>query len=96
MSKNYDARWANALTVVQEAQPPFIPEGAHAKTVVIEYPPRSTGAPPHKHPSGPPFGYMLEGRDARGRRRPRQRPAGRAGGWDDGVLVVLTTNAARW
>ena len=30
-------------------------------TVVIEYPPGSAGAPPHKHPSGPAFGYMLEG-----------------------------------
>ena len=28
MSKKYDAAWENALTVVQEAQPPFIPEGA--------------------------------------------------------------------
>ena len=26
MSKNYDAEWENAFTVVQEAQPPFIPE----------------------------------------------------------------------
>jgi quercetin dioxygenase-like cupin family protein len=61
MSKKYDADWENALTVVQEAQPPFIPEGAHAMTVVIEYPPGSAGAPPHRHPSGPAFGYMLEG-----------------------------------
>ena len=49
------------LTVVQEVQPPFIPEGAHAMTVVIDYPPGSAGAPPHRHPSGPAFGYMLEG-----------------------------------
>ena len=38
MSKNYDASWESALTVVQEAPPPFIPEGAHAMTVVIDYP----------------------------------------------------------
>lgn len=30
-------------------------------TVVIDYPPGSAGAPPHRHPSGPAFGYMLEG-----------------------------------
>jgi quercetin dioxygenase-like cupin family protein len=61
MSKTYDARWENALTVVQEVHPPFIPEGADVMTVVIEYPPGSAGAPPHRHPSGPAFGYMLEG-----------------------------------
>ena len=61
MSKKYDADWESALTVVQEVQPPFIPEGAHAMTVVIDYPPGSAGAPPHRHPSGPAFGYMLEG-----------------------------------
>ena len=61
MSKKYDPGWETALTVVQEVQPPFIPEGAHAMTVVIDYPPGSAGAPPHRHPSGPAFGYMLEG-----------------------------------
>ena len=61
MSKNYDAEWESALTVVQEVQPPFVPDGAHAMTVVIDYPPGSAGAPPHRHPSGPAFGYMLEG-----------------------------------
>ena len=61
MSKKYDASWENALTVVQEVQPPFIPEGGHAMTVVIEFPPGSAGAPPHRHPSGPAFGYVLEG-----------------------------------
>lgn len=61
MSKHYDASWQNALTVVQEATPPFIPQGAHAMTVVVEYPPGSAGAPPHRHPGGPAFGYMLEG-----------------------------------
>ena len=61
MSKKYDAEWENALTVVQEVQPPFIPEGAEVMTVVIHYPPGDPGAPPHRHPSGPAFGYMLEG-----------------------------------
>ncbi len=39
MSKNYDPSWEDALTVVGEAQPPFIPEGAHAMTVVIAHRP---------------------------------------------------------
>ncbi|MCC5575295.1 cupin domain-containing protein [Microtetraspora sp. AC03309] len=52
--------WQTALTVVQEAEPPFIPEGAHAMTVVIEYPPGDPGTPPHRH-SGPAFGFVLEG-----------------------------------
>ena len=53
--------WKTALTVVQEAQPPSIPAGAHAMTVVVEYPPGDPGAPPHRHPGGPAFGYVLEG-----------------------------------
>ena len=51
-----------AFTVLQEVMPPFIPEGAHAMTVVIEYPAgRSRCTPPHRHPGGPAFGYVLEG-----------------------------------
>ncbi len=61
MSKSYDPQWENALSVVQDVHPPFIPDGADVMTVVIEYPPGSAGAPPHRHPSGPAFGYMLEG-----------------------------------
>ena len=49
-----------SLTVLQEAKPPFVPEGAHAMTIVIEYPPGDPGTPPHRHP-GPAFGYVLEG-----------------------------------
>ena len=52
--------WQTALTMLQEAEPPFIPEGAHAMTVVIEFPPGDPGTPPHRH-SGPAFGYVLEG-----------------------------------
>ena len=47
--------WKSALTVLQEAQPPFVPKGAHAMTIVIEYPPGDPGTPPHRH-SGPAFG----------------------------------------
>ena len=52
--------WQTALTMLQEAEPPFIPEGAHAMTVVIEFPPGDPGTPPHRH-SGPAFGCVLEG-----------------------------------
>ncbi|WP_235733380.1 cupin domain-containing protein [Mycolicibacterium neoaurum] len=57
----YDPNWEDALTVVGEATPPAIPQGAHVMTVIIEYPPGSAGAPPHKHPGGPAFGYVLDG-----------------------------------
>lgn len=53
--------WETAITVLQEVTPPSVPEGAHAMTVIVEYPPGDPGAPPHRHPSGPAFGYMLEG-----------------------------------
>ena len=52
--------WQNAVTVLQEAAPPSIPEGAHAMTIAIEYPPGDPGTPPHRH-AGPAFGYVLEG-----------------------------------
>ncbi|GAA3672912.1 cupin domain-containing protein [Nonomuraea antimicrobica] len=52
--------WQTALTVLQEARPPFVPQGAHAMTVLIEYPPGDPGTPPHRH-SGPAFGLVLEG-----------------------------------
>lgn len=61
MSKKYDPEWEKAFTVVQEVEPPFIPEGAHAMTVVLDYPPGSPGAPAHRHPGGPAFGYVMEG-----------------------------------
>jgi len=61
MSEIYDAAWESALTVIQEVQSPPIPQGAEVMTVVIDYPPGSAGAPPHRHPSGPAFGYVLEG-----------------------------------
>jgi quercetin dioxygenase-like cupin family protein len=59
--RSNSSTWESALTVVQEATPPFIPDGAHAMTVVIEYPAGDPGAPPHRHPGGPAFGYVVEG-----------------------------------
>ena len=52
--------WQSAITVVQEAAPPFIPPHAHAMTIVVEFPPGDPGSPPHRHP-GPAFGLVLEG-----------------------------------
>ncbi|RAY12872.1 cupin [Actinomadura craniellae] len=52
--------WQTAVTVLQEVEPPFVPAGAHAMTLVIEYPPGDPGTPPHRH-TGPAFGYVLEG-----------------------------------
>ena len=52
--------WQSAIRVVQEVEPPFIPAGAHAMTIVVEFPPGHPGNPPHRH-SGPCFGYVLAG-----------------------------------
>ena len=60
MPKSTDVEQDNPFTVVQDVVPPFIPDGAGAMTIVIEYPPGSPGYPPHRH-AGPAFGYMLEG-----------------------------------
>jgi quercetin dioxygenase-like cupin family protein len=52
---------ANVFTTVQTVTPPFIPANAEVMTIVIEWPAGSPGAPPHRHPGGPAFGYVLEG-----------------------------------
>jgi quercetin dioxygenase-like cupin family protein len=88
-----DLVFENALTVLQEARPPFIPEGVHAMTVVVDYPPGSAGSPPHRH-SGPAFGYMLEGEmlfELEGE-PPRVIRAGEAF-WEPGGDVIHYSNA---
>src|SRR5258705_12120531 len=50
-----------AITTIQTVTPPFIPSDAEVMTSIIEWPPGSAGAPPHRHPGGPSFGYVLEG-----------------------------------
>src|SRR5258705_254989 len=92
MSKD-NAGWENALTVLQEVRPPFIPEGAEVKTVVADLAPGSAGFPPHRH-SGPTFGYMLEGEmhfELEGE-PPRVIRAGEAF-WEPGGDVVHYSNA---
>jgi len=61
MTDDQDAAMMNALTVVQSVTPPFIPSNAEVMTSVIEWPAGSPGAPPHRHPGGPAFGYVIEG-----------------------------------
>jgi len=50
-----------AITTLQTVKPPLIPPDAEVMTAVVAWPPGSPGAPPHRHPSGPVFGYVLEG-----------------------------------
>jgi quercetin dioxygenase-like cupin family protein len=52
---------AKVMTTVLTVKPPFIPTDAEVMTMVIEWPPGSEGAPPHRHPGGPAFGYVVEG-----------------------------------
>jgi len=40
---------------------PQIPDNAEAMTVLITMPPGSDGAPPHRHPGGPAYGYVVKG-----------------------------------
>jgi hypothetical protein len=44
-SRPRSTAWQNAINVLQEAAPPSIPDGAHAMTIVIEYPPGDPGTP---------------------------------------------------
>jgi hypothetical protein len=48
--------WQSAVTVVQEARPPFIPEGAEVMTVIIEFHP---GRPWHAAAPAPGTGVRL-------------------------------------
>lgn len=61
MRDGYGEEWKTAVTVVQAVKPPAVAADTEAMTVVVDYPPGSRGAPPHRHPSGPAFGYVLEG-----------------------------------
>jgi quercetin dioxygenase-like cupin family protein len=76
------------VTDLLNATPPWIPEGAHAMTQLVELPPADAGPGPHRH-SGPVFGYVLEGRilfELEGE-EPREIVAGEAF-WEPGGDVV--------
>ncbi|MCV7424893.1 cupin domain-containing protein [Mycobacterium yunnanensis] len=82
------------LTVIQSVTPPFIPHDAEVMTVVIEWPAGSPGAPPHRHPGGPAFGYVLEGEmlfELEGE-EPRVITAGEAF-WEPGGEVIHYSDA---
>lgn len=61
MSEDPSQRLHDAITMIQSVTPPFIPPNAEVMTAIIEWPAGSSGAPPHRHPGGPAFGYVLEG-----------------------------------
>lgn len=61
MSNDASEKLQNALSVIQSVTPPLLPANAEVMTVVVEWPPGDAGAPPHRHPGGPAFGYVLEG-----------------------------------
>lgn len=78
----------NKITDLLEVTPPWIPQGAHAMTQLVEIPPADAGIDPHRH-SGPVFGYVLEGRmlfELEGE-EPREIVAGEAF-WEPGGDVV--------
>ncbi|ADI03445.1 hypothetical protein SBI_00324 [Streptomyces bingchenggensis BCW-1] len=52
--------WKTAAQMLQDAKPPFLPEGASGMTISVEWLPGDPGTPPHRH-SGPAFGYVIEG-----------------------------------
>ena len=52
--------WTTAVTMLQDASPFTVPDGASAMTISVEWEPGDPGSPPHRHP-GPAFGYVIEG-----------------------------------
>lgn len=55
-----EGRQATGPRMLANVRPPFVPEGASAMTVLVEWPPGHPGTPPHRH-SGPCLGYVAEG-----------------------------------
>ncbi len=61
MSDDISDLLQDALSVIQCVNPPFMPANPEVMTVVVEYPAGGAGLPPHRHPGGPAFGYVLDG-----------------------------------
>ena len=55
-----DGATKQGSTLLADVVPPFIPEGASAMTLLVEWGPGNPGSQPHRHP-GPAFGYVIEG-----------------------------------
>jgi quercetin dioxygenase-like cupin family protein len=51
----------NVLTELLRVTPPFLPTDGEVMTISVEWPPGESGLPPHRHPGGPAFGYVLDG-----------------------------------
>ena len=60
-NQDLNEKLQNAVTELQSVTPAFVPADAQVMTVIIEWPPGDVGVPPHRHPGGPCFGYVLEG-----------------------------------
>lgn len=54
------ASWMTAATMLQDASPITVPDGASAMTVHVQWEPGDRGTPPHRH-SGPALGYVIQG-----------------------------------
>jgi len=82
MSQDPYDKARNTLNELQSVTPPFLAADGQVMTVRIEYPPGDPGVPPHRHPGGPCFGYILEGEMVfevrRANRREWSRPACRS------------------
>ena len=61
MSQDPYDKARSVLTELQSVTPPFLAADGQVMTVRIDYPPGDPGIPPHRHPGGPCFGYILEG-----------------------------------
>ena len=61
MSQDPYEKARNVLTELQSVNPPFLAADGQVMTVRIDYTPGDPGLPPHRHPGGPCFGYVLEG-----------------------------------
>lgn len=56
-----DSESGSTITVIQEVRSPHIPAQVAVMTVLVNHPPGARGAPPHRLPGGPAFGYMIAG-----------------------------------
>ncbi|ABK71756.1 cupin domain-containing protein [Mycolicibacterium smegmatis] len=56
-----DPESGSTITVIQEVRSPHIPAQVAVITVLVNHPPGARGAPPHRLPGGPAFGYMIAG-----------------------------------